>query len=227
LIEINGLHSGYLDIPALSLPCGTTAVIGRNGSGKTTLLRLLCGLDLPESGEIRIDGLSPRDCEVGWVDEFPDRNMLFSRVRDEIASPLRFRNQDCRETDRRIGELAAGAWISDLLARTSLSLSGGEKAVIGLMTALASRPVVLVLDEFDSYLDHETVTKMDRILEKAGCTYIIRVTQHMDRATRADFVLALESGSVSYSGGPDLVFSSLKGTSFYPPSWRLRDAAGL
>jgi energy-coupling factor transport system ATP-binding protein len=227
MIEIKGLRFRNLVIPALSLPPGTTAVIGPNGGGKTTFLRLLAGLTLPEAGEIRIDGLSPRMIEIGWVDEFPDRNMLFSRVSDEIASPLRFRCEDCGETDRRVGELAGEAGIRHLLDRTSSCLSGGEKALVSLMTALAARPRVLVLDEFDSHLDQEMMKKTEKILNKAGCAYIIRCTQQMDLATRANYVIALDSGTMAQSGSPDQVFGNLRGTSFYPPAWRLRNAAGL
>jgi energy-coupling factor transporter ATP-binding protein EcfA2 len=227
MIEINTLRFRDLVIPALSLPAGTTAVIGPNGSGKTTFLRLLAGLALPEAGEIRIDGLSPRMSEIGWVDEFPDRNMLFSRVYDEIASPLRFRCEECGATDRRVEELAGEAGISHLLDRTSSCLSGGEKALISLMTALAARPRVLVLDEFDSHLDQEMMKNTDRILIKAGCAYIIRCTQQMNLAACADHVISLGTGTVVLSGTPEQVFRCLRGTSFYPPAWRLRDAVGL
>ena len=227
MIEMKGLRFRNLFIPALSLPSGTTAVIGLNGSGKTTFLRLLAGLALPEAGEILIDGLSPRKTEIGWVDEFPDRNMLFSRVSDEIASPLRFRCEDCGETDRRVDDLAGEAGIRDLLERTSSCLSGGEKALISLLTALAAWPRVLILDEFDSHLDQEMMKKTGKILQKAGCAYVIRCTQQMNLAARAEYVINLDSGTAVLSGSPEQVFGKLMGTSFYPPAWRLRDAAGL
>ena len=92
MIVIEGLRSRSLEIPRLEIPRGTTAVIGPNGSGKTTLLKLLAGISLPGSGSIRIDGAGPRMAEIGWVNEFPDRNIIFSTVADEVASPLRFRH---------------------------------------------------------------------------------------------------------------------------------------
>ena len=54
-------------------------------------LKLLAGIALPESGSILIDGVPPRNAEIGWVNEFPGTGtLLFGSVFDEIASPLRF-----------------------------------------------------------------------------------------------------------------------------------------
>ena len=77
VIEIKALSHRVLEIPDLLIPAGRMAVIGPNGGGKTTLLRLLAGIDLPEKGEILIDGLPPRSREVGWVGEHPEQNIIF------------------------------------------------------------------------------------------------------------------------------------------------------
>ncbi|HZD44243.1 MAG TPA: ATP-binding cassette domain-containing protein, partial [Methanomicrobiales archaeon] len=90
MITLTDIQHRILEIPRLEIGNGLTALIGPNGSGKTTLLEICAGMTLPERGSIRLDGLSPRECTVGWVGEYPDRNMLFDRVYDEIASPLRF-----------------------------------------------------------------------------------------------------------------------------------------
>ena len=140
MIAIRNLQYGMLLIPDLFLPEGHTAVIGCNGSGKTTFLRLVSGLVLPQKGEITIDGRSPRSVETGWVDEFPDRNMLFSLVRDEIAAPLRFRGMACTEVESRIAPLVRHAGITHILDRPFQHLSGGEKALVALTTAVAGGP---------------------------------------------------------------------------------------
>lgn len=224
MLMINRLRFRRLNIQSLVISPGRTAVIGPNGSGKTTLLRIIAGLALPEAGEILVDGIAPRETEVGWVHEFPDRNLLFSRVSDELASPLRFRGLKCSETRRRVEEFAELAGIEDLLNRLTGTLSGGEKALISLLTALAHRPLLLVLDEFDSHLDAATMMKAGEIIDKAGCRYVIQCTQQMDLVAGAANVVYLEEGSPLLRGAPAEVFSRLSNTCFYPPAWRLRDA---
>ncbi len=224
MLIINRLRFQSLNIPSLGIPPGRTAVIGPNGSGKTTLLRIITGLALPEEGEILVDGIAPRETEVGWVHEFPDRNLLLQLVSDELASPLRFGGMKCSETKRRVEELVELAGIEDLLDRLTGTLSGGEKALISLLTALAHRPLLLVLDEFDSHLDAAAMMRAGKIISEAGCKYVIQCTQQMDLVTGAENVVYLKEGSPLFQGTPAEVFSRLSNTCFYPPVWRLRDA---
>lgn len=226
MIEIIGLRHQVLSIPLLTVEEGYTAVIGRNGSGKSTLLSLLAGLSLPAEGKIMVDGRPPRQVEVGWVSEFPDQSLLFTRVYDEIAGPSRFAHLPCAEVARRVDEASALVGIESLLPRTFRDLSGGERALVALATALSSRPELLVLDEFDSHLDAETTGTVDEALEASPCRYCVRCTQEMETASSADTVLSLAHGSVRHAGTPDQVFSALKETCFYPYSWRMREHAG-
>ncbi|MBP2145469.1 energy-coupling factor transport system ATP-binding protein [Methanofollis sp. W23] len=226
MIEITGLRHQVLSVPSLAIDEGYTAVIGPNGSGKSTFLSLLAGLSLPARGEITVDARPPRQVEVGWVSEFPDQSLLFTRVYDEIASPSRFAHLSCAEVERRVEEAAALVGIEALLPRTFRDLSGGERALVALATALSSRPELLVLDEFDSHLDAETAGMVGEALEASPCRYCVRCTQEMETAAAADTVLSLAHGSVSHAGTPDQVFSALKETCFYPYSWRMRDHAG-
>lgn len=206
MIEIRNLRHRCLDIPALTIPPGRTAVIGLNGSGKTTLLTLCAGIALPQAGSIRLDGRSPRETDVGWVAEFPDRNMLFDRVSDEIASPLRFRFVAAPKIREEVERIAAEIGIPGLLARNPRHLSGGEKALVALATALVSRPAVLVLDEFDSHLDSETRADAERAIGRARVPYVLQCTQNPDVARAANRVLYLEAGRVRMLGTLDTVF---------------------
>jgi len=221
MIELVSIRQHCLTIDRLELPPGTTAVIGPNGAGKTLLCMLCAGLLLPEEGTITIDGIAPRGVDVGWVGEFPDRNMLFSRVYDEIASPLRFARMPCREVDGRVRAAAAAAGCSRLIDRSSRALSGGEKVLVALAAALAGRPRVLVLDEFDSHLDAATAADAEMAIAAAAVPYVIRCTQDMAAASRAEMLLYLESGRVMHAAPPAEVFARLSGTCFYPPLWRL------
>ena len=220
MITLDTLRYHSLTIDTLSIPQGITSVIGPNGSGKTTLLRTCAGIAIPASGKILIDGISPRETDVGWVNEFPDKNILFSRVSDEIASVLRFRHTPCWDTDEAVQRVAGSVGIGHLLSRQMREISGGEKVLVALAAALVYHPKVLVLDEYDSHLDAASSEHMEDVIRESGTPYVLRCTQHMETAANSDYLIFLERGVVKHAGTPETVFTSLSGTPFYPLSWR-------
>jgi energy-coupling factor transport system ATP-binding protein len=222
MIRFDNLRYRSLAIDALSIGKGITSVIGRNGSGKTTLLKLCAGITLPESGTIMIDGNPPRKNEIGWVNEFPDRNILFATVHEEIASSLRFRHIPCDEIEERVMSCMNSMEISHLGKRSMRELSGGEKVLVALAAALVHQPHLLVLDEYDSHLDTDLTEKIEDILRQSLVTYIIRCTQDMETAARGDNVICLINGKIGCAGSPEIVFSCLVDTPFYPLAWRCR-----
>jgi energy-coupling factor transport system ATP-binding protein len=220
MIEIDSLYHRMLSIDHLSIYPGLTFLIGKNGGGKTTLLRLLSGIDEPESGTISIDGQSPRQIDVGWVNEYPDKSLLFSRVYDEISSTIRFRNTPCYETGKKVQDICRRMGISHLLNHLVRDLSGGERALAAIAAALVNEPRLLVLDEYDSHLDSGRCRQIDDIIGTIRSRYVIRCTQHMEAAAKGDQVIAIHDGRVISSGKPAEVFFTLINTPFYPRSWR-------
>lgn len=220
MIEIRNLRYRSLHINYLDIPRGITTVIGRNGSGKTTLLRLCAGIAVPDAGTILIDGKPPRQTNIGWLNEFPDRNMLFSHVEDEIASTLRFRYLVPEETQQAVQRIANRLGIQNLLPRQVQSLSGGEKVLVALAAALVTEPEIIILDEYDSHLDQTRCFEIETVLIESGCDYILRCTQQMESAAGSDYMVMLEDGNLMLAGTPPEVFPLLKKTLFYPLSWR-------
>jgi energy-coupling factor transport system ATP-binding protein len=222
MITAEKLRYRTLAIDDLRIAPGIISVIGPNGSGKTTLLKLLAGITVPESGTILIDGVPPRNAEIGWVNEFPDRNILFGNAFEEIASPLRFRHLPCKEIEDRVGSFMESLDIHHLGTRPMQVLSGGEKVLVALAAALVFRPQVLVLDEYDSHLDGHRAGEIARLIRKTGTPYVIHCTQDTEAAAQGDAVIFLETGKIRYAGTPEDVFASLAGTAYYPLSWRCR-----
>ena len=220
MITINNLRYRSLSIDALTIKPGITSLIGENGSGKTTLLKLIAGITLPESGTIFIDGKSPRESEIGWVNEFPDRNILFGTVFHEVTSSLRFRNVPCGEMVRAFEECMESLGISSLRDRFVRELSGGEKIMVALAAALAHNPNVIILDEYDSHLDTARINRIEELIHRFPASCIIRCTQQMETAARGDYIIFLEQGRVISEGTPEGVFHSRADTPFYPISWR-------
>jgi energy-coupling factor transport system ATP-binding protein len=220
MIAIEALRYRNLAIDALTVRPGITTIIGPNGSGKTTFLKICAGIALPDSGIVSIDSLAPRETDIGWVNEFPDRNILFANVTDEIASPLRFRHSvPCAAIDAGVKACAESMHITHLLNRTAHELSGGEKVLVSLAAALVHRPKVLLLDEYDSHLDAHLAAKVDQVIRASGAPYVIRCTQQMGTAAQSDHLLFFDSGRVIHAGTPEQVFPFLKGTAFYPVFW--------
>ncbi|MEI6292776.1 MAG: energy-coupling factor ABC transporter ATP-binding protein [Methanomicrobiales archaeon] len=224
MIELSSIRHGILNIPSLLILPGSTVIIGPNGSGKTTLLQIIAGITSPQQGTIIIDGKSPTSVNTGWLNEYPDRNLLFGTVSDEIASPLRFRHDPCAEVRDQVNSVAQDSGTSHLLGRRTRDLSGGEKVLVSLATAMVTRPLVLVLDESDSHLDQESTNTLTRLIRSSKAPYNVWCTQDMEAAAGADRVILLEGGVVTRSGTPFEVFSELSGDCLYPLSWRLSHA---
>jgi energy-coupling factor transport system ATP-binding protein len=222
MITAEKIRYRILAVEDLRIAPGITSLIGKNGSGKTTLLKLLAGIALPESGTVLVDGLPPRDAEIGWVNEFPDRNILFGSTFEEIASPLRFRHMPCTGIKDRVVTCMVSVGITHLATRPMQEISGGEKMLVALAAALVFRPQVLVLDEYDSHIDINRAREIAHIIRKSGTPYVIQCTQDTEAAARGDSVIFLEEGKVRYAGTPEDVFASLAGTAYYPFSWKCR-----
>ncbi|PWR70543.1 ATP-binding cassette domain-containing protein [Methanospirillum lacunae] len=226
MIHISSIRCGCLSIPELTIKPGLVAITGPNGSGKTTLLEMIAGIQIPIQGYIWINNTEPRKTTVGWVGEFPDLNMTFTRVMDEIASPLRFSFQPCRVIEESVRELARTMGIIHLLNRPVRSLSGGEKVLIALASALITNPEVLILDETDSHLDSFTLGTVDIIIRNVGVPHVLFATHRPERVTSADHVIVIKQGEVLRTGTPDEIYqSSIKGSKRFPLLRTLRDPA--
>jgi energy-coupling factor transport system ATP-binding protein len=227
MIELRGIRQGVLEIPALDIPPGSTAIIGKNGSGKTTLLKVLAGITEPGSGTVSIDGIPPGAVDVGWLNEYPDRNMLFGRVSDEIAAPLRFFGVPCDSVRQRVRAMADRLGIIQLLGRNTRDLSGGEKVLAALATALITDPLILVLDEADSHLDEWSTRLLMTIPDSPVPKYRLWCTQDMDLAAQSDNILLIDRGKVTGFGTPETIFPGLADSCLYPFSWRCADEKTL
>ena len=157
-IETRGLGKRFgptwaLQECTLEIPRGRiTALVGPNGAGKTTLLRLLAGLSAPSAGTAAVLGRAPGQNEeflasIGYLaQDVPLYRKLTADDHLAIGARLN-RNWDATAARRRLAELRIP------MGRPISTLSGGQRAQVGLSLALAKRPQLLLLDEPVAALD--------------------------------------------------------------------------
>jgi osmoprotectant transport system ATP-binding protein len=195
---------------SLELEAGTTtALLGRSGSGKTTLLRMVNGLVTPTSGEVLVAGKATPDYDtvalrrgIGYVIQ---ETGLFPHMTVErnAGMALELAGRSKQEIVARVGEVLAlaGLEYEEFRARYPWQLSGGQRQRVGLARALATDPMVLLMDEPFGALDPLTRAEMQTmlrgLLERVGKTVLL-VTHDLDEALYlAKRVVFLSEGAVA------------------------------
>lgn len=171
-----------LDGLNLSLAPGQQlGLAGPNGSGKTTLLSLMMGLLTPVSGTVEIFG-QERRTEKDFQQVRPQMGFVFQDANDQLFCPTVADDIAFGPLNMGLGRAEVEAVVDEVLAllhlegfgpRVTYDLSGGEKKLVSIGTALALRPRMLILDEPTNSLDEKTVLRLEEILRSCELPYII------------------------------------------------------
>ncbi len=177
-VEIRGLCiAGRAGMSLLSgidmkIAQGEFAVIfGRNGSGKTTLLKCMAGLITPDSGLLRVAGVSDPGVgdlvgKVGMLLENPSRQLFEESVQKETAFSLKRMQLPPEEIRARVREALDLCGLAHLVDRSPLTLSYGEQHRLAMASVMASRPEILLLDDPFAGLDFPLRERLLKILEE-------------------------------------------------------------
>ena len=186
------------------------AILGRNGSGKSTLSRLICGLDRPNQGVIRINDIdvyADRRAAlntVGMIFQNPDHQIIFPTVIEEMIFGLTQMGVDKPVADQRAMSYLAQFGKSDWRDRAISTLSQGQKKLLCLMAILAMGPKVIILDEPLAALDIPTQRQLTEILQSLPQT-LIYITHDTAPIKNYDVAIWLEQGQIVEIGSPDKV----------------------
>ena len=219
LLEICNLRKDYVggdeDVHALSgvslqVQAGQfIAVMGASGSGKSTLLHLIAGLDVPTSGEVRIEGrditaMSDRERtlfrrnRLGIV--FQTFNLLptLSAV-ENVALPLLVGGSKNGDRTDRAKSVLDQVDLSHRLGHRPQALSGGEQQRVAIARALINDPALLLADEPTGNLDSQHAESiwnlLRRLVDEQGRT-VIAVTHETAGARNADLIYVFKDGQI-------------------------------
>jgi branched-chain amino acid transport system ATP-binding protein len=216
VLEVRNLCAGYGDVQilrevSLLVRAGEIAtLIGSNGAGKSTLLNAICGILLPLSGSVLLDGKDitglPTEQIVGLgITQVPEGRRLFAQmtVRENLVMGA-YRRKDREHIHKDL------SWVFELFPRLldrqdqrAGTLSGGEQQMCAIGRGLMARPRLLLLDELSLGLAPivlDMLTDAIRRVHQQGMS-ILLVEQDVAVAfDLAETGYVLENGRVALSG---------------------------
>jgi ABC-type Fe3+/spermidine/putrescine transport system ATPase subunit len=199
------VHDVSLDVAAGE----TLVILGPSGCGKTTLLRLVAGLEVPDGGEIWLDGrqvaragrslVPPYERQIGFV--FQDLALWpHLTVRANLTFVMGSVGVARRLWDERVKRVLALVRIDALADRYPHQLSGGEQQRAALARALVAEPRLLVLDEPFSSLDAELRqslrAELARVQQTLALTTIYVTHDREDARALADRAVTMGAGRI-------------------------------
>ena len=184
------------------------ALLGPSGCGKTTLLRLIAGFDIPDQGQIEMNGrilfgsrdwVPPQKRMVGLV--FQDY-ALFPHL--NVESNIGFGLPNSKEKKSRIANLLEMVGLNGLGSRMPHELSGGQQQRVALARSLAPEPNLLLLDEPFSNLDPgiraKVRSEMKRVIQSLQITTIFVTHDQEEALSMAEEVAVMIEGKVLQVG---------------------------
>lgn len=161
-------------------------IIGASGAGKSTLLRLMNLLEVPDDGEVEVDGkvltslsykqLRQARQSIGMI--FQHFNLVANKtVYENVAVSLELANYPRKDRKNRVLECLQFVGLESFMDKYPAQLSGGQKQRVAIARAIANNPQVLLCDEPTSSLDPKTTAEILHVLEdvnkRLGVTIVI------------------------------------------------------
>jgi putative ABC transport system ATP-binding protein len=185
------------------------ALMGPSGSGKSTFLNLVCGLDEPSSGSIKIDGIElsqldddartrARREKIGMI--FQTFNLLPTLTAlENVTLPLRLQGIGRRETEERAAKMLERVGLKSRESHRPDELSGGERQRVAIARSLVFLPPLLLADEPTGNLDTATGEEILDMLEELHREFnstLLLVTHNELAARRCDRILTIRDGAI-------------------------------
>jgi multiple sugar transport system ATP-binding protein len=219
-IDVTHLHKSFGEFAAVKSSTFTVndgeffCLLGPSGCGKTTTLRMIAGLELPTSGEIRLAGedvtfkpASQRD--IAFVFQlfalYPHMN-----VRQNISYPLKNIGMDRAEIDKRIAEAARTLRIDHLLDRPVNGLSSGDRQRVALGRAIVREPAAFMMDEplgaLDAEFRHIMCGELRALHDRLKATTVYVTHDQLEAMSMGDKIAVMNQGVIEQFGSPQEIY---------------------
>jgi putative ABC transport system ATP-binding protein len=190
-------------------PAERVAVMGPSGSGKSTLLNLVCGLDEPTSGSVRVEGVELagltddartrlRREKIGMI--FQTFNLLPTLTAlENVALPLRLQGLSKKEAEDRAASMLSHVGLETRTIHRPDEMSGGERQRVAIARALIFRPPLLLGDEPTGNLDSKTGAEILVLLDDLQQEYqstLLMVTHNAEAAAFCNRIVRLHDGQI-------------------------------
>ena len=221
LLEIRNLSRRFGDYTAvdnisLSIEAGEFfTLLGPSGCGKTTLLRMIAGFDVPDAGQILLDGIDlagvpPEHRPVRTVFQnyalFPHMT-----VGANIAFPLEMANTPKSQIKAKVDEALEDVRLSSFAARYPHELSGGQRQRVALARALVTHPKLLLLDEplsaLDAQLREQMQIELINLQKEVGITFIYVTHDQAEALALSHRIAVMNKGHVEQLDEPTRIYS--------------------
>ena len=189
-------------------------LLGASGCGKTTTLRIIAGLELPDAGQVILEGQDitnrePNKRDVNTVFQnyalFPHMN-----VSDNVGYGLKIRKVPKAEIERKVEQALRLVQLEEYGKRMPDQLSGGQKQRIAIARAVINEPKVLLLDEplgaLDLKLRRQMQLELKRLQKQLGITFIYITHDQEEAINMSDRIGVMHEGVLEQLGTPNEVY---------------------
>ncbi len=201
-------------------PKEKVGIIGRTGAGKSTITRLLTGLDFPNEGVIKIDGMELENINIVELRKsigfLPQKSQFFqASIRDNIL--LSSKNVTKEQYDRAcalsgvdmLKELS-GRGDDMIIQEGGTNISGGQQQIIALARAIINDPPIIIMDEPTNGMDTTLEAKfMENVAKYVKDKTFILITHRATQLSLVNRLILLERGNVVIDDEKDKVLSKL------------------
>ena len=189
-------------------------LLGASGCGKTTTLRIIAGLELPDSGQVILEGHDITD----WEPNKRDVNTVFQNyalfphmnVADNVGYGLKIRKVPKAQIAERVERALRLVQLEEYGKRMPDQLSGGQKQRIAIARAVINEPKVLLLDEplgaLDLKLRRQMQLELKRLQKQLGITFIYITHDQEEAINMSDRIGVMHEGVLEQMGTPNEVY---------------------